>query len=119
MAISYNEDEYYVIGGSTGADVDETATDLIRSLNIREFTGLKELKHARLQVPRTECHVFLSQAHNRLVVVGGSDEPVIDAFEHEKLRYFDPNKMFTVQNNTYVQLCGFTTEIDMKSCCVA
>jgi hypothetical protein len=69
-----------------------------------------------MQVSRSECFAILGGAGKYLVVIGGTEAPIMDIFDYETYQPYNIKDLTRIQNNTFAQLCNYTTDINLKPC---
>ena len=107
---NFEQSGFLIIGGSTGSDFDATATRDIREVPIEGYNGTFE-NIAQMRVPRTECFAILGGSDDQIVIIGGTEAPIMDIFRYDGYGSFNERELTRIQNNTFAQLCNYTTDI--------
>lgn len=109
------KDGYLVIGGSTQPDFDANATKGIRLIPNTGFDGnLNEIMQMR--VARTECFAIVAGNDDVILIIGGTEAPVIEVMDYDDYEIYEPREMDRLSNNTFAQLCSYTVDINLKPC---
>lgn len=112
---NFDQNGFLIIGGSTGSDFDGTATRQIRQVPIEGFNGQFE-DIAEMKVPRSECFAILGGTDDQIVIIGGTEAPIMDILAYDGYGPFNERELERIQNNTFAQLCNYTQDINLKPC---
>lgn len=106
------------MGGSTGSNFDSSATKEIREIATgtgNGFTGNWREVY-RMRVARTEGFAILGGKDDLVVMIGGTEAPIIDVMNVNSYKPYCVNKLKRIENNTFAQLCNYTCDINLKPC---
>lgn len=69
-----------------------------------------------MKVPRTEGFALIGGDDNQIIIIGGTESPVIDVLRYDDYGRFNARELKEIENNTFAQLCNYTTDINLKPC---
>jgi len=110
----------FILGGSTGADLDQTATSDIYMISRGEYIGM--IHTGKMKVPRYSCFPMITGANDtELFVMGGTFEPEIDLYHlvEGKMKAWPEEKVTEIEKDLYIQLVSYTCDVPLKDCSYA
>ena len=114
-----NGKDCYLIGGSTGANFNATATKDVRIMSRAQPGPSKVYEH--MKVARYNAFAIITGMKNdQLFVVGGTEEPSIDIYDlKDTITTWKPAATKAIESDLFVQLVSFTNDIRLSTCSYA
>lgn len=107
-ASKYITDKYVYLFG--GQDTNDIPTNAVFRIDRNNPVTMERLPQS-MKVPRVDCFVF--RLDNRIIVVGGSEQPVLEAFDDN----LQPVKNIEDFSESFFnQLKNYTTDLKLENC---
>lgn len=72
-----------------------------------------------MSVPRTECFAIIAGNDDKILIIGGTEAPVVEIMNFSDYKLYDAKELNRLSNNTFAQLCSYTVDINLKPCAMA